>query len=240
MAVPCIGSWSLTPIPGSALTFSQMLFITVHSLPSFLTFSNSAYLPRLKPRQVPLARWALQVLVLTAGSLLNNWAFQYNVPLTILIVFRSGGEWCSSYHLESYNFYRSSHIHAVWVSLLSKEIQLNANCQCNHSTLPKEESQTLVHRCPLWSWLQASFWWHYPGRQRRMTQGSQYSYPQRMRESIFWGSSWWLYHLSVRGSLELCKKGRTRSMVPVGGKVYSIRCVTNSNRLHCTYALICV
>ncbi|KAF8195522.1 UAA transporter, partial [Pholiota molesta] len=80
----------MNPHIGSALTFSQMLFITLQSLPSFMTFS-SGILPRLKPRQVPLYRWLLQVLVVTSGSLLNNWAFAYNVPLTILIVFRSAG-----------------------------------------------------------------------------------------------------------------------------------------------------
>ena len=79
-------------ILGSALTFSHTLFITAHSLPSFLSFSSSNFLPRLKPRQVPLTMWSLHVLVLTSGSLLNNWAFAYNVPLTILIVFRSAGE----------------------------------------------------------------------------------------------------------------------------------------------------
>jgi len=81
----------MNPRIGSALTFSQMLFITAQSLPSFISISPSHFLPRLKPRQVPLTQWALQVLVLTSGSLLNNWAFAYNVPLTILIVFRSGG-----------------------------------------------------------------------------------------------------------------------------------------------------
>jgi len=82
---------NINPRIGSALTFSQMLFITMQSLPSFLIFSKSGFLPRLKPRQVPLSQWAFQVLVLTSGSLLNNWAFAYNVPLTIFIVFRSAG-----------------------------------------------------------------------------------------------------------------------------------------------------
>jgi len=77
---------------GSALTFSQMFFIALQSLPSFLNFSRPGFVPRLKPRQVPLAQWALQVLVLLSGSLLNNWAFAYDVPLTILIVFRSAGK----------------------------------------------------------------------------------------------------------------------------------------------------
>lgn len=79
-------------IPGSALTFCHMFFVTAQSWPSFISFSTSHFLPRFKPRQVPLTQWGLQVLVLTSGSLLNNWAFAYNVPLTILIVIRSGGE----------------------------------------------------------------------------------------------------------------------------------------------------
>ncbi|KIM43229.1 hypothetical protein M413DRAFT_444037 [Hebeloma cylindrosporum] len=81
----------MNPRIGSALTFSQMFFITLQSLPSFLNFSQPGFIPRLKPRQVPMSQWALQVLVLISGSLLNNWAFAYNVPLTILIVFRSAG-----------------------------------------------------------------------------------------------------------------------------------------------------
>lgn len=73
-----------------------MLFITLQSLPSFLSFSKAHRLPRLKPRQVPLDQWGLQVLVLTAGSLLNNWVFAYKVPLTVQIVFRSGSKFLFS------------------------------------------------------------------------------------------------------------------------------------------------
>ncbi|KAH9480551.1 UDP-N-acetylglucosamine transporter YEA4 [Psilocybe cubensis] len=83
---------NMNPRFGSAMTFCQTLFIATQSLPSFLTFSGSGFLPRLKPRQVPLQLWAIQVLVLTTGSLLNNWAFAYNVPITIFIVFRSAGK----------------------------------------------------------------------------------------------------------------------------------------------------
>lgn len=78
------------------MTFSQMLFITAQTLPGFVTWyhpdsKTTSLLPRLKPRQVPLRRWALQVIVLTTGSLLNNWAFAYNVPLSLQIIFRSSG-----------------------------------------------------------------------------------------------------------------------------------------------------
>lgn len=48
-------------------------------------------MPTLISRQVPLGEWALQVAVLMSGALLNNWAFAYNVPLTLQIVFRSSG-----------------------------------------------------------------------------------------------------------------------------------------------------
>jgi UDP-xylose/UDP-N-acetylglucosamine transporter B4 len=77
--------------PGSALTFAQMLFISAHTLPSFLTFQDSSWLPRLKPRQVPLNRWLLQVFLFATSSLLLNWAHGYKVPLTVLILFRSAG-----------------------------------------------------------------------------------------------------------------------------------------------------
>ncbi|TFK70528.1 UAA transporter [Pluteus cervinus] len=93
----CSNVWSyeqllrMNPQIGSALTFSQMLFITLQSLPTFVSFSGTSSIPSLKPRQVPLKQWAIQVVMLTFGSLLNNWAYAYNVPLTLLIVFRSGG-----------------------------------------------------------------------------------------------------------------------------------------------------
>ncbi|KAF4586154.1 golgi uridine diphosphate-N- acetylglucosamine transporter [Pleurotus pulmonarius] len=79
------------PRIGSALTFSQMLFITMTSLPSFLVRKPHSIIPRLKPRQVPLYNWAIQVAALTSGSLMNNWVFAFNVPLTVQIVFRSAG-----------------------------------------------------------------------------------------------------------------------------------------------------
>jgi len=95
----CANVWAyeqllnINPRIGSALTFSQTLFITVQTLPQFLIWSSpqQTLLPRLKPRQVPVRRWILQVLVQTTGSLLNNWAFAFHVPLSIQIVFRSAG-----------------------------------------------------------------------------------------------------------------------------------------------------
>ena len=84
---------------GSTLTFIQMLFITVFNLPSFINWGVfntptkifSADFQLMKSRQVPLSQWALQVIVLTFGSLFNNWAFGYDVPLPLQIIFRSSG-----------------------------------------------------------------------------------------------------------------------------------------------------
>lgn len=95
----CANVWAyeqllnINPRIGSALTFSQTLFITVQTLPQFLTWQSprETWLPSMKARQVPVRQWILQVLVHTAGSLLNNWAFAFRVPLTIQIVFRSAG-----------------------------------------------------------------------------------------------------------------------------------------------------
>ncbi|KAJ7808859.1 UAA transporter [Mycena olivaceomarginata] len=93
----CVNFWAYEQLLmmnariGSALTFSHVVFITAQSLPTFLFFPPGHLLPRLKPRQVPLLHWAAQVLLLTTSTLLYNWAFAYNVQVSILVVFRSAG-----------------------------------------------------------------------------------------------------------------------------------------------------
>lgn len=46
---------------------------------------------RFKPTSVPLARYILQVIIFLCINLLNNIAFAYHVPMTVHIIFRSGG-----------------------------------------------------------------------------------------------------------------------------------------------------
>jgi UDP-xylose/UDP-N-acetylglucosamine transporter B4 len=83
----------INPKIGSALTFSQMIFITLYRLPSFLHHDpdSLSWLPTLRPRQVPLTQWATQVVLFTSGSLIMNWVYAYDVPLSLMIVFRSAG-----------------------------------------------------------------------------------------------------------------------------------------------------
>ncbi|KAH6912762.1 UAA transporter [Coprinopsis sp. MPI-PUGE-AT-0042] len=68
-----------------------MLFVTLQCLPSFLHWPEGSSIPCLKPRQVPLRKWLTMVGFLTTGSLLNNWAIAYKVPVPVWIVFRSAG-----------------------------------------------------------------------------------------------------------------------------------------------------
>lgn len=85
---------SQNPALGSALTFCQLIFIAAQSLPSFIDWTNVQRFPprvSLKPRAVPLYLWLGCVVLLTAVSLLNNWAFAYHVPVSLQILVRSAG-----------------------------------------------------------------------------------------------------------------------------------------------------
>ncbi|EGO27116.1 hypothetical protein SERLADRAFT_381326, partial [Serpula lacrymans var. lacrymans S7.9] len=48
-------------------------------------------LPRLRPRRVPLLVYVAQVVLFYTISTLNNAAFAYHIPMTVHIIFRSGG-----------------------------------------------------------------------------------------------------------------------------------------------------
>jgi hypothetical protein len=52
---------------------------------------SSIFRIRFKPLTVPLSRWLIQVVLFLAISLLNNAAFAYRIPMSVHIVFRSGG-----------------------------------------------------------------------------------------------------------------------------------------------------
>ena len=68
-----------------------MSFIALARLPSFLIWPKGSLLPRLKTRAIPLRTWAAQVVVFAGGSVLNNAAYAFDVPLSVQIVFRSAG-----------------------------------------------------------------------------------------------------------------------------------------------------
>ena len=81
-----IGSY---PHAGSLITFSQFVVVAAFGLPLHLSWSHG--FPTLRPRTVPLLPYVAQVLLFYAISTLNNAAFAYHIPISVHIVFRSGG-----------------------------------------------------------------------------------------------------------------------------------------------------
>ncbi|CEH13518.1 udp-n-acetylglucosamine transporter [Ceraceosorus bombacis] len=88
------------PQCGTLLTFLHFFFTSLQVLPAQLKvirismplFKNASVpIIVLKRNEVPMIRWAVQVSLYFATSLLNNTAFAYHVPMPVHIIFRSGG-----------------------------------------------------------------------------------------------------------------------------------------------------
>ncbi|KAE8210889.1 hypothetical protein CF327_g5301 [Tilletia walkeri] len=90
------------PSAGTLITFAQFLATALTCTPSQLEWSSAStttpgrpasksWFPRLKKPKVPVSRWSVQVLLYLSTSLLNNAAFAYDIPMSVHIVFRSGG-----------------------------------------------------------------------------------------------------------------------------------------------------
>ncbi|KAG9317091.1 UAA transporter [Chiua virens] len=100
------------PHSGILITFFQFLIVSLYALPAQLVFQTirpskqhqngghekpsvsiirTSWLPRLRKRRVPLAPYLVQVALFFALSILNNAAFAFDIPMTVHIVFRSGG-----------------------------------------------------------------------------------------------------------------------------------------------------
>lgn len=95
----CSNAWALElttkllPTSGTLMTLVQFGATALVALVGELewrTARNIPY-PMLKRPAVPLRRWAVQVVLYFATSLLNNTAFAYDIPMSVHIVFRSGG-----------------------------------------------------------------------------------------------------------------------------------------------------
>lgn len=95
------------PTAGTLITFAQFLATALTCIPSQLEWLDAPdtvakgganhsraprrRLPRFKKPKVPITRWSIQVLLYLSTSLLNNAAFAYDIPMSVHIVFRSGG-----------------------------------------------------------------------------------------------------------------------------------------------------
>ncbi|PWW79220.1 UAA transporter [Tuber magnatum] len=76
------------PQTGHLLTFAQFLFVATEGLIYHFDASSKTLL---KPNQVPIHRWLVQILLYFTVSILNNYAFGYSISVPVHIILRSGG-----------------------------------------------------------------------------------------------------------------------------------------------------
>ncbi|KAK7051327.1 golgi uridine diphosphate-N-acetylglucosamine transporter [Paramarasmius palmivorus] len=77
------------PNAGSLITFFQFIIISLHGLPKHIIWTR--YGPRFRPRRIPIIAYLVQVALFYLVSLMNNIAFGFKIPMSVHIIFRSGG-----------------------------------------------------------------------------------------------------------------------------------------------------
>ncbi|RPB02367.1 UAA transporter [Choiromyces venosus 120613-1] len=76
------------PQTGHLLTFAQFLFVAVEGL---IYHFDPRSKTLLRPNQIPIHRWLIQILLYFSVSILNNYAFGYSISVPVHIILRSGG-----------------------------------------------------------------------------------------------------------------------------------------------------
>lgn len=81
------------PSSGALITLAQFVVVTLVAYAGEARWARvgRVWVPWVRRPGVPLRRWAVQVVLYFATSMLNNIAFAYNIPMAVHIVFRSGG-----------------------------------------------------------------------------------------------------------------------------------------------------
>ncbi|BEI84960.1 hypothetical protein CcaverHIS002_0503610 [Cutaneotrichosporon cavernicola] len=93
----CSNVWALEavlksyPSSGTFLTFAQFIYVAVQTFGSQLVWTKGRWTPIWRRNVVPIKRWMVQVVLFFAVSLMNNYAFGLKIPVTVHIIFRSGG-----------------------------------------------------------------------------------------------------------------------------------------------------
>ncbi|KAI0204685.1 UAA transporter family-domain-containing protein [Astrocystis sublimbata] len=77
------------PASGTLLTFVQFLFVAVTGYVSQFDATRPPFF--IKPNQVPIRRWLVNIVLFFGINLLNNHAFSYNISVPVHIILRSGG-----------------------------------------------------------------------------------------------------------------------------------------------------
>lgn len=76
------------PHSGHLITLAQFLLVAAEG---FVYHFDAKSPTLLKPNQIPLHRWMIQILLFFSVSVLNNFAFGYNISVPVHIILRSGG-----------------------------------------------------------------------------------------------------------------------------------------------------
>jgi UDP-xylose/UDP-N-acetylglucosamine transporter B4 len=76
------------PESGHLITFAQFLVVATEGFFHHFDLKSPFFLKRMK---VPLYRWLIQIILFFSVSVLNNYAFGFNVSVPVHIILRSGG-----------------------------------------------------------------------------------------------------------------------------------------------------
>ncbi|KAF3938472.1 hypothetical protein ABW19_dt0204307 [Dactylella cylindrospora] len=76
------------PDSGHLITFAQFLLVSIEGFIYHFDWNSPTLLVK---NQIPLKRWGGAIVLFFSVSVLNNWAFDYNISVPIHIILRSGG-----------------------------------------------------------------------------------------------------------------------------------------------------
>ncbi|KAI0109619.1 UAA transporter family-domain-containing protein [Nemania sp. FL0031] len=77
------------PASGTLLTFVQFLFVAITGYVSQFDATRPPFF--IRPNQVPIRRWIINIVLFFSINLLNNHAFSYDISVPVHIILRSGG-----------------------------------------------------------------------------------------------------------------------------------------------------
>jgi UDP-xylose/UDP-N-acetylglucosamine transporter B4 len=76
------------PESGHLITFAQFVLVAAEGLFYHLDMKSPTFL---KPNQIPIHRWLVQIILFFTVSVLNNFAFAFKISVPVHIILRSGG-----------------------------------------------------------------------------------------------------------------------------------------------------
>ncbi|KAK6336345.1 golgi uridine diphosphate-N- acetylglucosamine transporter [Orbilia brochopaga] len=76
------------PDAGHLITLAQFLLVSIEGYIAHFDWNSPTLLV---PNQIPLRRWFGAIILFFSVSVMNNWAFDYNISVPIHIILRSGG-----------------------------------------------------------------------------------------------------------------------------------------------------